>query len=268
MRCHHCDRQLPIPHTCPGCGYEALRPVGFGTQRTEQALTTAFPDVPVIRIDRDTTRSARHLTERLALIDAGRPALLVGTQMLAKGHHFPLVTLVAVLNADGGFASPDFRAPEHTAQLIEQVAGRAGRAEHPGEVLIQSFDPQNPTLQALIESGYDGFAETELRHRELAGLPPFRALALLRADGPSLARATACLDVLTRPLRNAGGLDIWGPAPAPMARRADRLRVQCALLAPDRPRLSRLLAQMIDAGAKERFPGVRWSVDVDPYDMV
>jgi len=268
LRCHHCDSQLPIPQACPACGNEALRPIGFGTQRAEQALMAAFPDVPVVRIDRDTTRSARHLTARLELIETGRPAVLVGTQMLAKGHHFPRVTLVAVLNADGGFASPDFRAPEHTAQLIEQVAGRAGRAEHPGEVFIQTFDPENPTLQALVQSGYDGFAETELSHREVAGLPPFRALALLRAEASSLAQATHCLDVLTRPLRTRPGLEIWGPAPAPMARRADRLRAQCALLAPDRPRLSRLLAHMIEAGAKQRFPGIRWSVDVDPYDMV
>ena len=141
-----------MPARCPDCGDDALRAVGVGTQRSEQGVAEAFPDVPVFRIDRDTTRSARTMASHLELIARGEPAVLVGTQMLAKGHHFPRVTLVGVINADAGFTSPDFRAPEHTAQLIVQVAGRAGRAERPGEVWIQTFNPNNPLLTALVET--------------------------------------------------------------------------------------------------------------------
>jgi primosomal protein N' (replication factor Y) len=268
LRCHHCGQETVPPASCPDCGSDALRPVGFGTQRTEQALLAHFPGVPVIRIDRDTVRTPARLAERLGRIDRGEPALLVGTQMLAKGHHFPRVTLVGVLNADGGFASADFRAPEHTAQLIIQVAGRAGRAEWPGEVLIQTYDPDNPSLRALIAHGYDGFAEDELARRAAAGLPPYRALALLRADGSTLEAAMAQLHALVTPLHGDPRLDVWGPAPAPMARRADRFRAQCALVAEDRRELSRFLARVVEAGRDLRTRDVRWSIDVDPYDLI
>ena len=205
LRCHHCGLDAPLPARCPDCGDDALRAVGVGTQRSEQGVAEAFPDVPVLRIDRDTTRSARTMASHLELIARGEPAVLVGTQMLAKGHHFPRVTLVGVINADAGFASPDFRAPEHTAQLIVQVAGRAGRAERPGEVWIQTFNPNNPLLTALVEHGYEGFAVAELEHRAAAGLPPLRAMALLNADGVDMQRAHACLQRtgrrLSRPSR-------------------------------------------------------------------
>jgi primosomal protein N' (replication factor Y) len=177
------------------------------------------------------------------------------------------VTLVGVLNADAGFASPDFRAPEHTAQLIIQVAGRAGRAERPGEVWIQTFNPDNPLLQALVEHGYEGFATTELAHRAAAGLPPMRAMALLKADGVDMERTLTCLRTLAAGLHDRAAVEVLGPAQAPLARRARRYRCQTALLAGDRATLGRALDDIIAAHGQSRFPGVRWSIDVDPYDM-
>ncbi len=268
LRCHHCNTRTPLPKQCSECDHDALRPVGFGTQRTEAAITSLFEGIKVIRIDRDTTRNQAHLVAKLDLIHQGEPAILVGTQMLAKGHHFPCVTLVGVLNADAGFASADFRAPEHTAQLIEQVAGRAGRAERPGQVIIQTYNPDNPMLRALIERGYDGFAALELDHRRTAELPPFRAMALIRAEGSEQRAALDCLDTLLQPIKQHANIEIWGPVPAPMARRADRYRTQAVILAPQRRVLATALTQLIDAAHAARSRTVRWSLDVDPYDMV
>ena len=264
LRCHHCGFTAALPHECPQCRFAPLRPIGVGTQRSEQGVARAFPTVPVLRIDRDTTRSARTMASHLEMIARGEPAILIGTQMLAKGHHFPRVTLVGVLNADAGFASPDFRAPEHTAQLIVQVAGRAGRADRAGEVWIQTFNPDNPLLDALVRDGYAGFAATELGHRAAARLPPFRALALLKADGADLERTLACLRVL---VAGIDGVEILGPTPAPLARRARLYRCQTALLAADRAQLGRALDRVVDIHGADRFAGVRWSIDVDPYDM-
>ena len=267
LRCHHCGYASPLPKQCPECGHVSLRAVGIGTQRSEQGVARAFPDVPVIRIDSDTTRSARTMASHLEMIGRGEPAVLVGTQMLAKGHHFPRVTLVGVINADAGFASPDFRAPEHTAQLIIQVAGRAGRAERPGEVWIQTFNPENPQLRALVEHGYAGFAAAELAQRAAAGLPPMRAMALLKADGIDVERTLACLRTLVEAVRDRAAVEVLGPAQAPLSRRARRYRCQTALMATNRSTLGRALDEVIAANGSSRFPGVRWSIDVDPYDL-
>ncbi|MCY3839463.1 MAG: primosomal protein N' [Gammaproteobacteria bacterium] len=263
LRCHHCDRRRPIPRECPSCGARDFVLVGTGTQRTEETLRARHPGVPLYRIDRDTTRSARRLEADLAAIAEGKPAILVGTQMLAKGHHLPNVTLVAVLDADGGFLSPDFRAPERTAQLIVQVAGRAGRGERPGEVWIQTFDPGNANLRALIEAGYPGFVGCERQRRESALMPPFVALAIVRAECPSEA---AALDLLRRAAETLSGegLELLGPAPAPIARRADRYRSQLLLLARRRRDLHLALDRLEQADPRAR--GVRWSIDVDPLD--
>ncbi len=267
--CHHCGRRERLPRDCPGCGRPELIAVGLGTQRTEEGLARLFPDVTCYRIDRDTTRSHRRLEAQLAAIRRGQPALLVGTQMLAKGHHFPNVTLVAVINADGGFLSADFRAPERTAQLIIQVAGRAGRAERPGEVWIQTYQPENPTLQSLIDEGYPGFARRELAHREAAGLPPFRPMALIRAEAAAAEPAQQFLQTLKARLREAGpgrpgALEVLGPAAAPVPRVANRLRFQLLVLADSRAILHRALRPLSIEPPGQR--AVRWSVDVDPYD--
>lgn len=263
LRCHHCDRRRPIPRECPSCGANDFVLVGTGTQRTEETLRARHPGVPLYRIDRDTTRSTRRLESDLAAIAEGNPAILVGTQMLAKGHHLPNVTLVAVLDADGGFLSPDFRAPERTAQLIVQVAGRAGRGDRPGQVWIQTFDPENANLRALIEAGYAGFVDSERQRRESALMPPFVSLAIVRAESHSEA---AALDLLRRGAETLSGegLELLGPAPAPIARRADRYRSQLLLLARRRRDLHQALDRL--EATEPRGRGVRWSIDVDPLD--
>ena len=271
LHCHHCGARAPAPAACGGCGQHTLVPLGVGTQRSEAGLAEAFPDVPILRIDRDTVRTATALEAKLEAIHAAGPALLVGTQMLAKGHHFPNVTLVAILNADAGFNSADFRAPERTAQLIVQVAGRAGRGAKPGEVWVQTMDPASPLLTALVRDGYPGFAAQELERRAAAGLPPQGALVLLRAEAPQAAaaeaflqQAKAQLQALARQLSEPNGMQIAGPVPAPMPRVNARERLQLMLLAPTRAPLHRVLGTL---RAHLQAPReVRWSIDVDPYD--
>ncbi len=260
--CHHCGRRRSLEAACPDCGLDTLIAVGSGTQRCESVLTQRFPHVPVHRIDRDTTRSQRRLEEKLAAIGDGRPAILVGTQMLAKGHHFPNVTLVAVINADGGFMSPDFRAPERTAQLIVQVAGRAGRAEKPGEVFVQTYRPDNPLLTSLIQDGYGAFAQQELQSRAAAGLPPLQPMALLRAESTEEESAAQWLRTLSA--RLGPGIESYGPAPALVPRVGHRLRYQLMLCAGSRRALHDALAPLKAVTDAPR--DVRWSLDIDPYD--
>jgi primosomal protein N' (replication factor Y) len=226
--------------------------------------------VPIYRIDRDTARSRQRLEASFAAILRGEPALLVGTQMLAKGHHFPGVTLVGVLNADSGFLSPDFRAPERTAQLIVQVAGRAGRAERPGEVWVQTYQPDNPALLALLKEGYPAFAERELALRQAAGFPPWRAMVLVRAEGNDAESVRGALLALRVRLEarmielGAGsGVEVLGPVPAPLPKIGTRYRLQLLLLADTRRQLQRLL-QGLDPGAGQR--GTQVTLDIDPYD--
>lgn len=260
--CHHCSLRFQVPDACEACGLASLLPVGLGTQRSEQGLAELFPDVPVYRIDRDTTRSNRRLEEQFAKVNSGDRCIMVGTQMLAKGHHFPNVTLVAVLNADAGFLSPDFRAPERTAQLIVQVAGRAGRAQRPGEVWIQSYQPDNPNLRKLIEQGYPGFAEAELASRISAAMPPAKPMAMLRAESED---AQAAVNLLNHFKQQLQGIELLGPVPAPLARIANRHRYQLMLLADSRSQLHRSLTQL----APPKLPHtLRWSIDVDPYDSL
>ena len=180
--CHHCGAQRRVPHHCPECGAEDLHPLGQGTEQLEDFLVQRFADYPLIRVDRDATARRGSLEKLLDRLHAADAALLVGTQMLAKGHHFPRVTLVGVLDADGGLYSADFRATERMAQLLVQVAGRAGRGERPGRVLIQTRYPDHPLLQTLVHSGYRAFAEQALLEREAAAMPPYSHQALMRAD--------------------------------------------------------------------------------------
>ena len=274
LRCHHCGSRRPLPSQCPECRAPEPMPVGLGTQRTETTLAALFPDVPVIRIDRDTTRSTTALERTLAAVGRGEAAILVGTQMIAKGHHFPAVTLVAVIDADAGLFSADFRASERLAQQLVQVAGRAGRAERPGEVLIQTRHPDHPLLRALVEDGYPAFAAATLAEREAAGFPPFGRLALLRAEAPDAKAPEAFLDAAAQHLREQDrtlgtGVSVLGPVPALMARRAGRHRAQLLLQAADRGPLHRLLAASLpELDALPAGRRARWSLDVDPLDTL
>ncbi len=266
--CHHCGADEKLPFACPRCGNE-LAPVGEGTERVETTLAQLFPAAPLVRIDRDVIRRRGDLEEALASVADGRARILLGTQMLTKGHDFPDVTLVIVLAADQGLFGSDFRASERLAQQIVQVAGRAGRGDRPGEVLIQTSHPEHPLLKCLIEKGYEGFAAGALDERRAAGWPPYSYLALLRADSPS---RTEVFDFL-RDARDAApargpALRILGPAPAAMERRAGRHRAQLLVESRARLALQQFLAGWLPAIGELRAPrALRWSVDVDPIEV-
>ncbi|MCQ4267112.1 MULTISPECIES: primosomal protein N' [Pseudomonas] len=274
LRCHHCGHVERPPSNCPQCAKVDLRPVGAGTERAEERLGILFPDYPVLRIDRDSTARKGAMEQLFGTINRGEPCLLVGTQMLAKGHHFPRVTLVAILDADGGLFSADFRASERMAQLIVQVAGRAGRAEEPGRVIIQTHLADHPLLVQLTEQGYFAFAEQALSERRAAGLPPFSHLALLRAEAHRpgqaeefLEQACSLAERLLDELQ-LSGIELLGPVPAPMERRAGRYRAQLLLQGNSRAPLHRLMSAWLVQ--LEQLPGgraVRWSLDVDPIDL-
>ncbi len=270
LRCHHCGAERPLPERCPDCGGRAWLPLGEGTERIEAALAELFPRASLARVDRDTMRRKGALTAMLDAVAARRTDILIGTQMLAKGHDFPEVTLVGVLNADSGLFSTDFRAPERLGQLITQVAGRAGRGEKPGEVLIQTHQPDHPFLAQLLDHGYAAFARTLLAERVAAKLPPHGYLALLRAESVQRAAAGAFLNQAAAAARDHGmtQLEIWGPAPAPHERLAGRFRAQLLLQSRSRPALHRLLNNWVTR--LDALPGarqVRWSLDVDPQDL-
>ena len=279
LQCHHCGARQTPPPACPDCASLALQPQGVGTERLEELLAEKFADVPVLRIDSASTRRKDAL-EKLFVEFGSRPGILVGTQMLAKGHDLPNLTLVAVVGIDEGLFSADFRAGEKLAQLLIQVAGRAGRAQKRGEVLLQTHHPEHPLLQTLIHGGYHAFAEGELAQREAAGFPPFAHLALLRAeaqhaDAPmQFLQATKTLLipwVAAKPARGAlapEGLTLDGPVTAPMPRRAGMYRAQLLLSSPTRRALHVALEAALPAVyALPEARKTRWSLDVDPVDL-
>ena len=269
LHCHHCGAESRSPTKCGDCGSEELLAIGTGTERIENFLNERFPDVHINRIDRDTTRRKGALEDKLQQAHAGGASILVGTQMLAKGHDFPNVTLVGVLDTDQALYSADFRAAEHLAQLIIQVSGRAGRAEKPGEVLIQTHHPEHPLLQTLLHHGYEKFAESALLERQQAGFPPHKHLVLLRCGA---IKKELGMQFMTeaRELANSyqvRDVEIFGPWPAPMEKRAGRFRTQTMLQAKDRKSLHQLLRQWLPQIQKlKSSKQIRWSIDVDPYD--
>lgn len=272
LQCHHCGAEAAAPSSCPDCANPELAPMGRGTERLEETLSELFPDTPLTRVDRDTTSRKGSMDRLLDDIRSGGRRLLVGTQMLAKGHDFPNLTLVCVMNADQGLFGLDFRAAERMAQLIVQVSGRAGRAERRGNVLIQTHHPEHPLLIQLANHGYNAFADAALREREAAGLPPYATLALLRAEASAATPSRAFLESARNLADSMGarqlGVNLLGPAPAPMERRAGRFRSQLLLKAPERAALQKLLAEWVPQ--LETLPEarkVRWSVDVDPADL-
>ena len=245
-------------------------PIGLGTERTEKKLQETFPDIPVHRIDRDTTRSRGKLEDTISEINKGQSAILVGTQMLAKGHHFPEVTLVAILDADAGLFSSDFRGQEFMGQLLIQVAGRAGRGKDAGEVLIQTHNSTHPTLLSLINDGYKKFSRTLLEQRNMANLPPYSYQALIRAEASKASLPMSFLHEIKSlsKAKLSNSTFMLGPFPAPMEKRAGRFRFQLLLQSESRAELHKLLNQLLPV--YESLPQsrkVRWSVDVDPLDF-
>ena len=273
--CHHCETRQPIPDHCPDCQGKSLSTGGTGTEQCEAALTQAFPETPVLRLDRDATRRKGELERILKEINNGEPCILVGTQMIAKGHHLPGVTLVGVLDADNGLFSADFRGQEFMAQTLIQVAGRAGRANQPGEVLIQTSNPEHQSLQTLIHDGYHALALQLLRERDIATMPPYGYLAIIRAEAVSMAAPQRYLSLARQIISSQekvlglDGIEIHGPLPAPMERRANRYRQHLILKSQSRAALQALLTpvcQILESRNESRR--VRWSVDVDPLDML
>jgi len=266
MRCHHCDYQAPATVTCPKCASEAFKPVGQGTEQTEDILAASFPDTPVVRVDRDSTQRKGSIQSILKQVNSGKPCILVGTQMLAKGHDFPNVTLVIVINADGGLFSVDFRAPEQLIQTLLQVSGRAGRGAKSGKVVVQTCHSDHPLLKTLCHGRYLDIADQLLEERESGQLPPFRAMAIFRAEADTMEQSLQILDSI-KPLTSMPGIEVWGPLPALIARRADRHRAQLVLNTDNRRNLNRLLTTTCQSLEQERLPkGAKWMIDVDPQE--
>ncbi|MGS5790308.1 primosomal protein N', partial [Acinetobacter baumannii] len=245
LHCHHCGTVHRLPDHCPECQQKSLKTLGAGTAKVEEHLQELFPDHDVIRVDRDSTSRVGSWQKIYDRIQQNKPSILLGTQMLAKGHHFPHVTLVAILDIDAGLLSVDIRAPERTAQLIVQVAGRAGRGEHKGHVYLQTLRPDHPLLTTLIEKDYRAVAKQTLAERKVALLPPYRYAVLIRAESKDRDYTLHFLNEAAEQLRQIAGdiVDIWGPIPAPMERKAGRYRAHMVILSADRARLHFYLRQ-------------------------
>ena len=268
LRCHHCGHQARVPHACPSCGDTDLQPVGIGTQRVESALRERFPNARILRVDRDSTRNKGTWNAMRKQIHDDAVDILVGTQILAKGHDFPNLTLVGVLNPDSALYSSDFRASEKLFAQLAQVAGRAGRADKPGEVLIQTAFPDHPLFGALREHDYDRWAKALLAERESAGFPPFVHQAMLRAEG----KQQAGVYVFLQQAREAAvGLarqvEVYGVVPAAMSRRANHFRAQLLVQCVTRKPLQQFLRAwrpLLDALPAQKL---RWSLDIDPLEF-
>jgi len=269
LQCHHCGAAERAPAACPVCGGRQLIALGAGTERVAGALRSRFPQVAIARFDRDSMARKGRLEAQLADVASGATQLLVGTQMLAKGHDFARLTCVGVLDVDGGLFSADFRAAEHMAQLVTQVAGRAGRADLAGEVWLQTRHPEHPLLQRLLSGGYPAFADAAREERRAADLPPFGHLALLRAEAHDEQAPQDFLTAAAAEIAQDDDLACWGPVPAPMQRRAGRYRAHLLVHAQQRaalhPALDHWQAALPDLPTARR---VRWSIDVDPQDLL
>ena len=264
--CHHCDNRAGVPRMCPSCAADALQGAGEGTEQLESVLGRRFAGVPLLRFDRDTVRRKGEFQRLADRVKAGEPCLLVGTQMLAKGHHFPKVTLVVIVNLDQALYSADFRALERMGQLMVQVAGRAGRDELPGEVLLQTHYPHNEMLSTLLTEGYEAFATGLARDRKATQLPPFSHQALLRADAADKAPLQDFLGQAKRCFPH-GAAGIYGPFPAMMERRGGRTRWYLLVQARSRSQLHRQLDAWLPL--LQQLPATRkvhWVMDVDPQE--
>lgn len=267
MLCHHCGHQERPHQQCPDCASTDLTPLGAGTERAEDALAAWFPDTPIIRFDRDSVANARDLEQQLNRAQADGPAILVGTQMLAKGHHFERVTLVGIIDMDAGLFSADFRARERMGQLLVQVSGRSGRGDLAGEVVLQTFHPDHPFFTPLLEQDYPAFATQLLEERQRSGLPPFGFLACLRSDSAYPQRAEQLLKEMAGRLLAEPGIRVFGPLPALLSRRAGKHRFTLLVQSDQRSRLHTALQPLVaDYPRQQRH--VSWHLDIDPIDLM
>ena len=274
IRCHHCGIITKLPAECPQCRNTKLENIGIGTQKLEYFLQSRFQSIPVFRVDRDSTRSKFFFQSMLDKINTGESCLLLGTQMIAKGHHFPNITLVAIVNSDMGLFSPDFRGQEQMAQTITQVSGRAGRASQPGEVVIQSRHASHTILQNLVNSSYNDFATVLLHERRIADMPPFSQLALIKAQGKRLDSALNFLkkvSVLSDEINSQFNYQVnsIGPIPAPIEKRAGMFRSQIILKTKKKSTLQQFMLILVSKIETLGTPSsVRWSIDIDPTDLM
>jgi primosomal protein N' (replication factor Y) len=267
LRCHHCGAEAPIPEACPTCGNVDLRPVGRGTQRIEETLAARFPGARIVRIDRDSARRRAALSRTLDEVRRGEADILVGTQLLAKGHDFPDLTLVGVLNADTALLSTDYRAAERLHAVLAQVSGRAGRRERPGEVLVQTRYPEHPLFRALAAHDYAGFAEAQLAERRAAGFPPFVFEAALRAEASKLDTAMRFLRAAVDAVECPAPVRCYDPVPHVLTRRAGYERAQLLIQSSSRQALQAFLASVSAALFDSARHDIRWHLDVDPIEF-
>jgi primosomal protein N' (replication factor Y) len=269
--CHHCGMEQSVKSTCPACNSNKLTTQGQGTERIEQVLNTHFPDTSIIRIDRDSTSKKGSLEEKLDKINQGEPVIMIGTQMLTKGHDFSKLTLVGILDVDQALFSMDYRAQERLAQQILQVAGRAGRSEAKGRVVLQTSQPEHPLLLNLLSQGYYKTAQDILNERRLWHYPPFGTQALIRVTANSADAGINFLKKLESNLRGflEGDIELLGPMPSPLAKRANRYRFQLLLTSEKRGALHLTLDKALSLLIPSRKTGgVRWVIDVDPVDFL
>jgi primosomal protein N' (replication factor Y) len=270
LRCHHCGATSVLHRQCPQCHSERLLASGLGTEQTEDFLHTRFKQWPIHRVDSDSMQSKGAMQALADEINRGEPCILLGTQMLTKGHHFPAVSLVAVIDADALLFSADFRGEERMAQLLTQVAGRAGRAELVGSVLLQTHYPDHPSMLAMLGTSYADQARTLLKQRQETGMPPAGQLVLMRTDCPNAEYGEQFLQNLRERCTPhlPAGARLIGPLPSPMQRRAGKYRCQLLLTAPDR-RSAQAAADILVANAQtlSTRQGLNWSIDVDPQDV-
>ena len=268
LRCHHCDHREPIPFKCPDCGNQDLTAVGHGTQRVEETLRAFLPKAAVVRVDRDSTAHKNDWADLYRRIADNEIDILVGTQMLAKGHDFARLNLVIVLNADGSLYSADFRAPERLFAELMQVSGRAGRADKPGKVLIQTQLPEHPVFAAVKAQDYAVFAENELNERQMFAMPPFGFQTAVRADAPRVADAMEFLNAAKETLAPLlpESVSQFGAAPMLMVRLAERERAQIFLESTSRQDLHRAVSLWVQVLQQNRDGKIRWSVDVDAQE--
>jgi len=269
LRCHHCGFETLIPRACPDCGNVDLLPFGRGTQRLETMLGERFAEARVLRVDRDSANTPKKWQALLATIHAGEADILVGTQMLAKGHDFPLLTLVGAVGADAALFAADFRAPERLFAQLMQVGGRSGRADLPGEVLIQTEYPDHPLYQALVDHDYARFARTQLDERRIAGFPPFSFQAMLRAEARTMEQSLGFLGAARREAAAvAAGVTLYDPVPMRMQRLKTLERGQLLVESLSRPALQSFLPRWMDKLYALKMPaGLRWHLDVDPQEF-
>ena len=273
LQCYHCESQRNLPTTCPECQSEDFLTYGYGTERIEEFLIKRFPKFPVLRVDSDSTRKKESMHEYLDEINSGRPMILLGTQLLAKGHHFPDVTLVGVLDADSGLFSADFRGSERVAQLMTQVAGRAGRDKKPGKAILQSYCPDHPQIEELVKGSYESFAKNLLEERRLAKSPPFAFQAKIQAESSNSYVSRDFIKTLINKLKKSKSfpkdIRVIGPIPAIMEKKSGVYRWELNILSSSRNSLHKFLdlgqASLYDSKTSKR---VRWSIDVDPLSSM